>query len=172
LAVLVSRPLTEWIFKSLTDILDFSRREARRRQRRHTYFHRFPCRPLHGSAVRNSAPRVNFCSQYVYEKLIFSLTDKTIVTGCWLFLLAATGVYNITTFPGIFRAYDPSRAVLCMYSTLMKVCSVSHWLPADFVRTKNYDTLAGVLLAITGCEALFAKYDTFTPPILYPLVVL
>lgn len=27
----------------------------------------------------------------------------------------------------------------------------------DFVRTKNYDTLAGVLLAITGCEALFAK---------------
>jgi KUP system potassium uptake protein len=28
----------------------------------------------------------------------------------------------------------------------------------DFVRTKNYDTLSGVLLAVTGCEALFAKY--------------
>jgi hypothetical protein len=28
---------------------------------------------------------------------------------------------------------------------------------AGFVRTKNYDYLAGVLLAITGCEALFAK---------------
>jgi hypothetical protein len=27
-----------------------------------------------------------------------------------------------------------------------------------FVRTKNYDLLAGILLAITGCEALFAKY--------------
>ena len=27
----------------------------------------------------------------------------------------------------------------------------------DFVRTKNYDTLSGVLLAVTGCEALFAK---------------
>ena len=27
----------------------------------------------------------------------------------------------------------------------------------DFVRTGNYDTLSGVLLAITGCEALFAK---------------
>ena len=27
-----------------------------------------------------------------------------------------------------------------------------------FVRTKNYDALAGVLLALTGCEAMFAKY--------------
>ena len=27
----------------------------------------------------------------------------------------------------------------------------------DFVRTGDYETLAGVLLAITGCEALFAK---------------
>jgi K+ transporter len=26
-----------------------------------------------------------------------------------------------------------------------------------FVRTKNFDLLAGVLLAITGVEALFAK---------------
>ena len=26
-----------------------------------------------------------------------------------------------------------------------------------FVRTGNYDILAGVLLALTGCEALFAK---------------
>jgi hypothetical protein len=27
-----------------------------------------------------------------------------------------------------------------------------------FVRTKQYDILAGVLLAVTGCEAMFAKY--------------
>lgn len=26
-----------------------------------------------------------------------------------------------------------------------------------FVRTGNYDNLAGVLLAVTGCEAMFAK---------------
>lgn len=26
-----------------------------------------------------------------------------------------------------------------------------------FVRTKNFDSLAGVLLAVTGCEAIFAK---------------
>lgn len=28
---------------------------------------------------------------------------------------------------------------------------------SGFVRTKNYDNLAGVLLAVTGCEAMFAK---------------
>lgn len=27
-----------------------------------------------------------------------------------------------------------------------------------FVRTKNYDILAGVILALTGCEAMFARY--------------
>lgn len=29
-----------------------------------------------------------------------------------------------------------------------------------FVRTKNYDILAGVLLALTGCEAMFARFVT------------
>jgi hypothetical protein len=24
-----------------------------------------------------------------------------------------TGIYNITIYPGIFRAFDPSRAVMC-----------------------------------------------------------
>ncbi|CUA70967.1 High affinity potassium transporter [Schwanniomyces occidentalis] [Rhizoctonia solani] len=65
------------------------------------------------------------------------------VTMIWLLLLAATGIVNITQHPGIFRAFDPSRAVLL------------------FVRTKNYDILAGVLLAVTGCEALFANLGQF-----------
>ncbi|KAH9066020.1 potassium transporter [Lactarius deliciosus] len=65
------------------------------------------------------------------------------ITFVWLLLLAATGIYNITKYPGIFRAFDPSRAI--MY----------------FVRTGEYDTLAGVLLAITGCEALFANLGQF-----------
>ncbi|KAH9996962.1 potassium transporter [Russula compacta] len=65
------------------------------------------------------------------------------ITTTWLLLLAGTGIFNISKFPGIFRAFDPSRAV--MY----------------FVRTKDYDTLAGVLLAITGCEALFANLGQF-----------
>ncbi|KAH9055356.1 potassium transporter [Lactarius vividus] len=65
------------------------------------------------------------------------------ITFTWLLLLAATGIYNITKYPGIFRAFDPSRAI--MY----------------FVRTGQYDTLAGVLLAVTGCEALFANLGQF-----------
>lgn len=27
-----------------------------------------------------------------------------------------------------------------------------------FIRTGNYDILSGVILALTGCEAMFAKY--------------
>ncbi|KAG6914871.1 hypothetical protein DXG01_014846, partial [Tephrocybe rancida] len=30
----------------------------------------------------------------------------------WFLILAGIGIYNITFFPGIFRAFDPSRAVL------------------------------------------------------------
>ncbi|KAG9102566.1 hypothetical protein FRC06_001760 [Ceratobasidium sp. 370] len=65
------------------------------------------------------------------------------VTLVWLLLLAATGIANIVHHPGIFRAFDPSRAVLM------------------FVRTGQYDILAGVLLAVTGCEAMFANLGQF-----------
>ncbi|CAK5270446.1 unnamed protein product [Mycena citricolor] len=61
----------------------------------------------------------------------------------WFLLLAGTGIYNITFHPAIFRAFDPSRAVML------------------FVRTGNYDILAGVLLAVTGCEAVFANLGQF-----------
>ncbi|KAG8998097.1 hypothetical protein FRB90_012378 [Tulasnella sp. 427] len=61
------------------------------------------------------------------------------ITLIWLLLLGGTGIYNITRYPGIFRAFDPSRLVMF------------------FVRTKKYDYLAGILLAVTGCEAVFAK---------------
>ena len=36
-----------------------------------------------------------------------------IVTFIWLLILAASGVINIISFPGVFRALDPSRAILC-----------------------------------------------------------
>lgn len=65
------------------------------------------------------------------------------VTAVWLTLLFTTGIYNVTSYPAIFRAFDPSRAVL--------------W----FVRTKEYDNLSGVLLAVTGCEAMFANLGQF-----------
>ncbi|WVR04896.1 hypothetical protein IAU60_001908 [Kwoniella sp. DSM 27419] len=33
------------------------------------------------------------------------------ITAVWLALLGATGIYNMVAYPGIWRAYDPSRAV-------------------------------------------------------------
>jgi len=74
----------------------------------------------------------------------------------WLLLIAGSGIFNITKFPGIFRAFDPSRAIMCNYGFLEPFCKLIDSSP-DFVRTKQYDTLSGVLLAVTGCEALFAK---------------
>ncbi|KAJ3545437.1 hypothetical protein NM688_g5626 [Phlebia brevispora] len=65
------------------------------------------------------------------------------VTFIWLALLASTGIVNIVSYPGIFRAFDPSRAVML------------------FVRTRDYDLLAGILLCVTGCEALFANLGQF-----------
>ena len=41
---------------------------------------------------------------------------------------------------------------------------------AGFVRTKRYDALAGVLLALTGCEALFAKWDIAPFFLVFPLI--
>jgi len=74
-----------------------------------------------------------------------------------LILLAATGIANITKYPGIFRAFDPSRAIMCMSSTGFPYLVFWFISSIVFVRTKDYDILAGVLLAVTGCEALFAK---------------
>ncbi|TRM65069.1 potassium transporter [Schizophyllum amplum] len=80
----------------------------------------------------------------------------------WFLLLAGTGIYNITRFPGIFRAFDPSRAVML------------------FVRTGHYDYLSGILLAFTGAEAIFANLGQFNRTsirlsfcfVVYPALVL
>ncbi|KAL7409758.1 potassium transporter [Mrakia frigida] len=63
----------------------------------------------------------------------------------WFLLLAGTGISNILAYPGIFRAVDPSRAIMF------------------FVRTKNYDALGGVILGLTGAEAMFASLGQFNP---------
>jgi len=62
----------------------------------------------------------------------------------WLMALLLTGAANVHTHPAIFRAVDPSRAVLY------------------FVRTGNYDAFAGIVLAITGVEALFANLESLS----------
>ncbi|KAF9561755.1 potassium transporter [Agrocybe pediades] len=81
-----------------------------------------------------------FVQQFGTAKLSFLFSPIAFI---WFLLLIGTGIYNITFFPGIFRAVDPSRAVLL------------------FVRTRDYDLLAGILLAVTGCEAVFANLGQF-----------
>lgn len=82
------------------------------------------------------------------------------VSIIWFALIAGTGIYNITFFPGIFRAFDPSRAVLRELLLIYYLAIVFTTHPV-FVRTKNYDLLAGIVLALTGCEAVFAKCVSF-----------
>jgi hypothetical protein len=100
--------------------------------------------------------RAWFASFFFFFFFTFSPQRTLVVTFVWLLLIAASGIYNITTFPGIFRAVDPSRAIMCNYGFFGSLCKLIDLSP-DFVRTKQYDTLSGVLLAVTGCEALFAK---------------
>lgn len=39
--------------------------------------------------------------------------ELTFLVSClWFLLLMGTGIYNITFYPGVFRAFDPSRAVM------------------------------------------------------------
>lgn len=65
------------------------------------------------------------------------------VTAIWLLLLGGCGITNIVSHPAVFRAFDPSRAVMF------------------FVRTRNYDALAGILLSVTGCEGLYSNLGSF-----------
>lgn len=83
------------------------------------------------------------------------------VAFLWFLLLIGTGIYNITTYPGIFRALDPSRAVLCMFFSFQHFYVQQSISKTVFVRTRDYDLLAGILLALTGCEAVFANLGQF-----------
>ncbi|XP_024539048.1 probable potassium transporter 2 isoform X1 [Selaginella moellendorffii] len=65
----------------------------------------------------------------------------------WLFCIAAIGVYNIAAWnPGIFRALSPYY----MYNFLRKT-GVEGWT-----------SLGGILLCITGTEAMFADLGHFS----------
>ncbi|PLW29251.1 hypothetical protein PCANC_15749 [Puccinia coronata f. sp. avenae] len=84
------------------------------------------------------------------------------IVSIWLMLISGIGLYNITLHPAVFRALDPSRAV--MY----------------FVRTKSISPLSGILLSITGVEALFANLGQFSKgairlsftSVVYPALIL
>lgn len=46
----------------------------------------------------------------------------------WLLLLGVTGIVNIVAYPGIFRAFDPSRAVLCVLYVCSYACCIERFL--------------------------------------------
>lgn len=85
------------------------------------------------------------------------------IVGLWFAALFITGIINIiNNDPGIFRAYNPAEAI--------------HYL----VRTQDLNVLGGVVLAVTGVEALFADLGhynrqsiqwTFTL-VVYPSLIL
>jgi hypothetical protein len=54
------------------------------------------------------------CARFHFPFFYLLMVDAT-VTCVWLILLLVTGIYNIVSYPGIFRAIDPSRAVMCAY---------------------------------------------------------
>lgn len=83
-----------------------------------------------------------FAIQPFGTKKIGTLFSPVLVL--WNLLLLVGGIYNVIQHPGVFRAIDPSRAVML------------------FVRTGNFDLLSGVILAVTGVEALFANLGQFS----------
>ncbi|GAA5909585.1 hypothetical protein JCM6882_003462 [Rhodosporidiobolus microsporus] len=83
---------------------------------------------------------VLFVGQAMGTKRIANLFSP--IVAIWLALNAVGGAINIAQHPAIFRAFDPSRAVVL------------------FVGAGNYDLLNGVILAITGVEALFANKNS------------
>ncbi|KAK2467234.1 hypothetical protein APHAL10511_000783 [Amanita phalloides] len=81
-----------------------------------------------------------FLQQFGTSRISFLFAP---VAFLWFVSIAIIGGYNLAQHPGILRAFDPSRAVML------------------FVRTKRYDYLTGVILALTGCEATFANLGQF-----------
>jgi KUP system potassium uptake protein len=82
----------------------------------------------------------------------------------WFVALACIGIWNITFYPTIMKAFSP------------------HYVFDYFIRNKGlgFESLGGVLLAITGSEALYADLGHFNrisiqlsfPFIVYPALVL
>lgn len=125
-------------------------------QCRHSYWLYSLCNNLEPSDLRLHSLQV--CNIASHQSISSYMTSQ--VSFIWFLILIGTGIYNITFFPGIFRAFDPSRAILREWRDDIS-CSLmlkKSCIFLVFVRTKDYGLLSGVLLALTGCEALFAKF--------------
>lgn len=55
------------------------------------------------------------CQSYGAKKISFTFAPITFI---WFCLLFVCGAINIAAYPGIFRAFDPSRAVMCEFVLL------------------------------------------------------
>lgn len=93
------------------------------RRSSHSLFPGLPCCPFFNSTIWNASDRFFICSKYV---ALFFVTvthpdSFLIVSFMWFLLLAGTGIYNVTRYPGIFRAFDPSRAILRKLFKLIRV---------------------------------------------------
>ena len=54
------------------------------------------------------------------------LSTLLTVSSIWFLLLLGTGIYNVTFYPGIFRAIDPSRAILRESSKVISLRKLTH----------------------------------------------
>lgn len=66
----------------------------------------------------------------------------------WLLLIGVGGIINIAKFPSVFKAFSPWAAI--------------NWFASG---DAQFDSLSGVLLAVTGVEAMFANLGTSTIPL-------
>lgn len=89
------------------------------------------------SSIPNSVALTRACSCLGIQ-ISFTFTPVAFI---WLLIIGGSGIYNVAQYPGIFRAVDTSRAI--MY----------------FVRTQNFGAMSGVLLALTGSEAMIANRE-------------
>ena len=72
----------------------------------------FTC-PFFRTTIWNAPFSFRLLPRYFPSLIICGIISHfPIAAFIWFLLLIGTGIYNITFAPGIFRAFDPSRAIL------------------------------------------------------------
>lgn len=104
----------------------------------------FPCCPVSSAAFRNKQNHGYFRPDYV------PLADAS--RGDW-HLQHYSPSWRLSRLRPVKSHHVSAESDRNMISQ----CHANPSILPGFVRTKTYDNLAGVLLAVTGCEAMFAK---------------
>ena len=77
----------------------------------------------------------------VQSKKLGTKFSTSLVAFLWLLLIGTTGIYNITSYPVIFRACDPSRAVLCQSPGLYCIHLADRVLQGSFEPSNTMHSL-------------------------------